>query len=141
ECSGVSPALREEHPGEGSIRVNTVAIIGGGFCGTMAAVNLARLTRSPLRIIVINAGSPLGRGVAYGTSQGEHLLNVAARNMSAFPDQPNHFLEWLGTRSEYNSVPEAALREQFLPRRTYGDYLQSLLFWYTKAPPNPAATV
>jgi uncharacterized NAD(P)/FAD-binding protein YdhS len=79
--------------------VKTVAIIGGGSCGTVAAVNLARLARHPLRIIVINRGNPLGRGVAYSTKHPDHFLNVAARNMSAFPDQPHQFVEWLGTRS------------------------------------------
>jgi uncharacterized NAD(P)/FAD-binding protein YdhS len=112
--------------------VKTVVIIGGGFSGTLTAVNLARLAKDPLRIVLINHGYPLGRGVAYSTKRAEHLLNVAARNMSAFPDQPNHFVDWLGTRSEYADVPEAALREQFLPRKVYGDYLQALLFWSGK---------
>jgi uncharacterized NAD(P)/FAD-binding protein YdhS len=118
-----------------------MAIIGGGFCGTVAAVNLARLAKKPLRIVVINQGSPLGRGVAYGTKQAEHLLNVAARNMSAFPDQPNHFLDWLGTRSEYADVPEAVLREQFVPRKIYGDYLRGLLHWHAKNAANPRARI
>jgi uncharacterized NAD(P)/FAD-binding protein YdhS len=117
--------------------VKTVAIIGGGFCGTAAAVNLARLAKDPLRIVLINHGSPLGRGVAYGTKQSEHLLNVPARNMSAFPDLPNHFVEWLGTRSEFADVPDAVVREQFVPRKIYGDYLQGLLFWHAKSPVNP----
>jgi uncharacterized NAD(P)/FAD-binding protein YdhS len=52
--------------------------------------------------------------------------------MSAFPDLPNHFVDWLGTRSEYADVPEAMLREQFVPRKVYGDYLQALLFWHGK---------
>ncbi len=118
-------------------QMKTVAIIGGGFSGTMTAVNLARLAKAPLRIVLINKGSPLGRGAAYGTKQSEHLLNVVARNMSAFPDQPNHFLEWLGTRAEYADVPETALRDQFMPRRTYGDYLHSLLFWHAKGLAKP----
>jgi uncharacterized NAD(P)/FAD-binding protein YdhS len=112
--------------------MKTVAIIGGGFSGTLTAVNLARRAKEPLRIVVINHGYPLGRGVAYSTKRAEHLLNVAARNMSAFPDQPNHFLDWLGTRSEYADVPEGVLREQFVPRKIYGDYLQALLFWHGK---------
>jgi len=121
--------------------MKAVAIVGGGFSGSMAAVNLTRLAKAPLRITVINHGSPLGRGVAYGTRQPEHLLNVAARNMSAFPDQPNHFVDWLGTRSEYADVPTAVLREEFLPRRLYGDYLQSLLFWHTKGLVNAKAQI
>jgi len=109
-----------------------IAVIGGGFSGTMTAVNLARLSAAPLRITLVNAGSPTGRGIAYGTRRPEHLLNVAARNMSALPDHPNHFLEWLRTRTEYADVPEAGLRETFLPRRVYGDYLRSLAQHYAR---------
>jgi len=53
--------------------------------------------------------------------------------MSALADQPDHFLEWLGTRSDFADVPAAELREQFVPRRVYGDYLQSLFLWYSSA--------
>lgn len=110
--------------------VETIAIIGGGFSGTMTAVNLARLSTRPLRVCLINSGHPTGRGVAYGTKRGEHLLNVAARNMSAFPDHPNHFLDWLRTRSEYSDLPDVVLREIFLPRRVYGDYVRSVSLTY-----------
>jgi uncharacterized NAD(P)/FAD-binding protein YdhS len=108
-------------------RSQHIAVIGGGFSGTLAAVNLARLGPGPLRITLVNHGALPGRGVAYGTRRPEHLLNVAARNMSAFPDHPNHLLEWLRTRTEYAGVPEAELRETYLPRRVYGDYVRGLL--------------
>lgn len=107
--------------------MKTIAIIGGGFSGTMTAVNLARLSDQRLRVVVINAKRPLGRGTAYGTTRREHLLNVAARNMSALPDLPSHFLDWLRSRSEFINTPDAELREMFAPRRLYGDYLRSLL--------------
>lgn len=110
--------------------MHTIAIIGGGFSGTMTAVNLARLCTRPLRVCLINSGHPAGRGVAYGTGRPEHLLNVAARNMSAFPDHPNHFLDWLRTRTEFTGLPDAVLRETFAPRRVYGDYLQAVLLSY-----------
>lgn len=112
-----------------------IAIIGGGFSGIMTAVNLARLSRRPLEVTVINKHYPTGRGVAYGTRRGEHLLNVAARNMSAFPDLPNHFLEWLRTRSDYDTVPEIELRERFVPRKVYGDYLCGLMQQHLQSPP------
>jgi uncharacterized NAD(P)/FAD-binding protein YdhS len=104
-----------------------ITIIGGGFSGMMTGVHLALLSRRPLRITLINHHRPLGLGVAYGTRRPEHLLNVAARNMSAFPDMPDHFLQWLGTRSEYAGVPEPELRERFIPRRIYGEYLRELM--------------
>jgi uncharacterized NAD(P)/FAD-binding protein YdhS len=90
-------------------------------------VNLARLSTRPLQVTLINCRRPAGRGVAYGTRRPEHLLNVAARNMSAFRDEPDHFLRWLRTRSEYDTMPEIELRERFIPRMVYGDYLRSIM--------------
>jgi uncharacterized NAD(P)/FAD-binding protein YdhS len=110
-----------------------VVIVGGGFCGTIVAVNLVRLTDAPLDVRLINHSYPLGRGVAYSTRHPEHLLNVVARNMSALADQPDHFVEWLGTRTEFSDKPPDALRECFVPRRVYGDYLQALLLWYARS--------
>ena len=107
--------------------MKTVAIIGGGFSGAMTAVNLARLSEEAMRVLIVNAGRPLGRGTAYGTLRSEHLLNVVARNMSALPDMPSHFVEWLGSRSDYCNMPESELREMFAPRRVYGDYVRGLL--------------
>lgn len=112
--------------------MKTIAMIGGGFSGTMTAVNLARFTKASLRAVIINCGFPTGRGVAYGTKRPEHLLNVVARNMSALADDPQHFVEWLRTHSEYADLPDAVLREMFIPRRIYGDYLRALLFTYSR---------
>src|SRR5271156_2931071 len=111
-----------------------IAIIGGGFSGVMTAVNLARLSRQPLNLTIINQRRPTARGVAYGTRRMEHLLNVAARNMSAFPDLPDHFLQWLRTRSEYDTVPDIELRERFIPRMIYGDYLRGLMHQHLQSP-------
>src|SRR5688572_16376124 len=108
------------------------AIIGGGFSGTMTAVNIARFSEVPLRVTVINQSYPAGRGVAYSTRRSEHLLNVVARNMSALPEHPNHFVEWLRTRTEFADTPDAELRETFMPRRIYGDYVRSLSLHYTR---------
>ena len=111
-----------------------ITIIGGGFSGIMTGVNLALLSQRPLHITVVNQHRPLGRGVAYGTRRPEHLLNVAARNMSAFPDMPDHFLQWLGARPEYAGVPDPELRERFIPRLIYGEYLRELMQEHLQAP-------
>ncbi len=111
--------------------MKTIIIIGAGFSGAITAVNLARLSTVPLHLIVIDKSDILCRGIAYHTRSGSHLLNVAARNMSALADQPNHFVEWLQTRSEYLDVPPAELREKFIPRRVYGDYIQGLFQAYS----------
>src|SRR5271154_6364825 len=114
-----------------------IAIIGGGFSGLMTAVNLARLSRRSLHLSIINQHRPTGRGVAFGSRRIEHLLNVAARNMSAFPDMPDHFLQWLRTRCEYATVPDIELRERFIPRMVYGDYLRSLMHQQLQSPAEP----
>ena len=50
-------------------------------------------------------------------------MNTRAGNMSVFPDDPGHFLDWLRGRPETSALDAAS----FVTRRTYGDYLQSLL--------------
>jgi uncharacterized NAD(P)/FAD-binding protein YdhS len=117
-----------------NVPVTRVAIVGGGFSGLMAAVNLARLSKRPLSLTLINCARPMGRGIAYSTARPEHLLNVAARNMSAFRDEPDHFLRWLRTRSEFENLPEIELRERFVSRMIYGDYLRSMMHHHLQSP-------
>jgi uncharacterized NAD(P)/FAD-binding protein YdhS len=96
-----------------------VAIVGSGFSGTMVAVQLARMGVE--RITLFERAREFARGVAYGTSCNRHLLNVPAGLMSALPDEPDHFLNWLRAR-EFDAQPST-----FVPRRTYGEYLGDLL--------------
>ena len=111
-------------PVSNSKRIRTVvdvAIIGGGFSGTVLAVQLLR--RAPaLSIGVIDKNSIPGRGLAYSTQYNCHLLNVPAGNMSALQDDPNHFLRW----ARANCGP-AVHPESFVPRMAYGRYIGSLL--------------
>ncbi len=100
----------------------SVAIVGGGFSGTLVAVHLARLAgSSPLRVILFEKGDRFARGLAFGTRCEHHLLNVPAGSISAFPDQPSHFLDWFRAQA-----PDAH-SGTFAPRRVYGDYLEEQL--------------
>ena len=71
-----------------------VAIIGGGFSGAILAAQLLRHSGPSLSVAVVEKTASVGRGLAYGTDCRSLLLNVRARNMSAFPDDPHHFLRW-----------------------------------------------
>lgn len=124
----------------GAVSPTRVVVVGGGFSGAMSAVNIARLSEVPLHVVVVSDGPSVGRGVAYGLRRPEYLLNVAARNMSAFPDVPEHFLQWLRTRSEFEPVPEVELRERFVPREIYGDYLRSIVQHHLQSPGDVTAT-
>ena len=59
-----------------------VVIVGSGYSGTMVAVHLARAQRG-LRVALIDRSKTFGRGVAYGTTDPKHLLNVPADQMGA----------------------------------------------------------
>ncbi|MGO8972073.1 MAG: FAD/NAD(P)-binding protein [Steroidobacteraceae bacterium] len=50
-------------------------------------------------IVLIERSTTVGLGLAYRTQNPNHLLNVRASNMSAFADDPAHFLRWLRARS------------------------------------------
>src|SRR5450755_1310549 len=77
-----------------------------------------------IRVTLIEKNPAIGRGIAYGTADPTHLLNVRAANMSAFADDPDHFWQWL----QANSLA-AADSDQFcfVSRQIYGRYIESLL--------------
>jgi uncharacterized NAD(P)/FAD-binding protein YdhS len=101
---------------------STVAIIGGGFSGSTLAAQLLRRSSGTVSVVLIERGARLGRGVAYGTQCVEHLLNVRARNMSAYSDDPEHFLEWARLNHDPGASPD-----DYLPRLVYGRYVASVL--------------
>ena len=93
-----------------------VAIIGAGFSGTMAAVQLARLG---IDVVLIGRGTQAGRGVAYSTEDPAHLLNIPAAKMSAWPDRPDDFVDVI---AEVGFGPE-----DYVPRMLFGQYLRRIL--------------
>src|SRR6478609_3388603 len=105
----------------------TVAIIGGGASGCLVAAQLLRQARRPQRILLFERTSEVGRGVAYGTDFPGHLLNVPAGRMSAFPDDPGHFLAWVAARLGQPGFPATVAAGDFLPRQLYGKYLRAML--------------
>ncbi|NDD00511.1 hypothetical protein EB083_07195, partial [bacterium] len=97
----------------------SIAIIGGGASGTLLAINLAKfanLSQSQVEITVYEPRQQLGEGVAYSTTDAQHLLNVPAIGMSAFIELPTHFRDWAGVGDG-----------DFVERRRYGVYLRETL--------------
>jgi uncharacterized NAD(P)/FAD-binding protein YdhS/glyoxylase-like metal-dependent hydrolase (beta-lactamase superfamily II) len=106
-------------------KTHTIVIIGGGFSGMMVAIHLLQNANTSLRIKLIERRMEVGKGVAYSTAVEEHLLNVPAGKMSAFPDQPDHFLTWLKQQEQYPNS-RSVTPTTFAPRSVYGDYLQTI---------------
>jgi uncharacterized NAD(P)/FAD-binding protein YdhS len=102
-----------------------IAVIGGGFAGSMLALQLARRAGAGSgrggEILLFDRGGSFGRGVAYATTNPRHLLNVPAGRMSALADDPDDFLCWL------RQTGHAVETGDFIGRGLYGDYLQARL--------------
>jgi uncharacterized NAD(P)/FAD-binding protein YdhS len=99
-----------------------VAIIGGGFSGANLAAALLRAGGQALSVVVIERQGERGRGVAYGTQCDGHLLNVRAESMSGREDDSLHFLRW--AKNNYDAAVEPG---DYVPRRLYGRYVESVL--------------
>jgi uncharacterized NAD(P)/FAD-binding protein YdhS len=115
---------RPKRPGDGE-RETAIAVIGAGFSGTLIALHLLR--RCPKNVVVhlIERNSRFGGGLAYSTGNPSHLLNVPAGRMSAFSDQPQHFVEWL--RHEGPEEQRGASETSFIQRTVFGRYVRHLL--------------
>ena len=100
-------------------RIESVAIVGGGFSGAMLA---ARLAEAGLASVLINRTAAFGLGVAYSTPFEGHLLNVRSGRMSALADRPDHLVRWLEA-----NAPEHADPDGFAPRKVFGRYVQARL--------------
>jgi uncharacterized NAD(P)/FAD-binding protein YdhS len=103
-------------------RTIDIAIVGGGFSGSMLAVQLIKQNQEfPLKIYLIEKNLSVGKGVAYSTHKPYHLLNVRADRMSAFPDQPDHFVNWL----KQKNIPLSP--SGHMPRKVFGEYIQDII--------------
>lgn len=97
-----------------------IAIIGGGISGTLVVLNCLKHSKLPLQISWFDKTNAFCKGLAYSTKQKDHLLNVRAANMSLFPDEPEHFVNWLATYYPLYTVKD------FVPRKLFGEYA-----WHT----------
>lgn len=109
--------------------MRTIAIVGAGYSGTALALNLYRQATHPLQIYLCEKRGAFGLGDAYSTPYAFHLLNVRTEDMSAFDDEPHHFMDWLAAQPDLMKYLDQteSLNQQFAPRLFYGKYLQAML--------------
>ncbi len=106
-----------------------IAVIGAGFSGVMTAIHLLWRCDPGERVYLVERGERVGPGLAYGTHNARHLVNVRAENMSAFADEPDHFVRWLeGLEPERRAeAGERTIAGTFARRSVFGAYVQELL--------------
>jgi uncharacterized NAD(P)/FAD-binding protein YdhS len=93
-----------------------VAIIGGGFSGTMVA---AQLARREIRSLLVEGGGRLAQGTAFSTDEAAHLLNIPASSMSAWPETPGDFARFVAA--------EGGSSGDYAQRRRFAGYLGDIL--------------
>ena len=103
-----------------------VIIVGGGASGTLLARHLLKQPAGAIRVTLIERRAEVGKGVAYDTTNAKHIVNVRASNMSAFQNDPGHFLRWMSSSgiAEQLPCPDPFC---FVPRSVYGHYLENLV--------------
>ncbi|WP_375463050.1 FAD/NAD(P)-binding protein [uncultured Methylobacterium sp.] len=118
----------ETEPARVNAKLLPVAVIGAGFSGTMAAIQLLARLAPHRGVLLCERAEQFGRGRAYATGNPDHLLNVRAANMSAYPDRPGHFADWLA-RLDERAEPGIRVTPAgtFAARGLYGQYLAELL--------------
>lgn len=109
--------------GAGTLRI---AIIGGGFTGTAAAIALLRHLPGPALIHIFEATGQLGGGIAYGAAAPCHLLNVRAKDITLDSGRQGDFLKWL--RQHHDKTDgggsDIEAHSDFLPRLILCRYAQ-----------------
>lgn len=105
-----------------------VAILGGGFCGAAAAFHLARDLGAGVEILVVEPRPGLGAGLAYGTEDPAHRINVPSSKMTLVSADLGHFDAWLDGPAAPPLDPEAVSGpDRFPQRRLFGAYVADCL--------------
>lgn len=106
-----------------------VVIVGGGYSGVSAAVQLVRKTQQPLDITIIESRSEAGPGLAYTTCDPSFRLNAHAGMHSIDIDDPAGLIRWCMAQGLPESDPECvAPNGQFFVRRMdFGRYLTAMV--------------
>jgi uncharacterized NAD(P)/FAD-binding protein YdhS len=109
-----------------SNKKTTVVIVGVGAVGVAMIDRLVNdicaTHTAPIRILAFEKSGHFGTGVAFQTDLKHVILNRTGLNMSASSLNPAHFADWLNQLG----YPDDS-QSSYLPRQTFGHYLQSTL--------------
>jgi len=106
-----------------------VVIVGGGFAGASAAVQLVRRSPVPLAVTIIDPAERAGRGLAYHAIDPDHRLNAPSFVHSLIPEDAWHFSRWCLTEGLLERDPAALSPDGclYFRRADFGRYLEETL--------------
>ena len=117
-----------------------ILIVGGGFSGATAAVQLVRKSIRPLAITLVEPRPRVGPGLAYSAVDPDHRLNGPVATHTVDPEDPGHLLRWCEATGVLQRDPGAFSDsgKPFLRRRDFGDYLAAAVQDHARH--NPSAS-
>ncbi|MGQ0621647.1 MAG: FAD/NAD(P)-binding protein [Panacagrimonas sp.] len=98
-------------------------VIGAGYAGAVTLADTLRLAPRGLSVAVLEPRAELGRGIAYSTTDDEHLLNTRAKRMSLVPGDDRHFTRWAQAHAQDLGWSGAIEDDSFAPRHWFGTYV------------------
>ena len=106
-----------------------IAIVGFGFCGIMVFGNIlkkisSQKSQNKIKFIIFEKNGADAVGAGFSNFNDNYILNVPAKKMSPFEDQPNDFLDFL--KKNYPAIYEKNGADGFVPRNVYGNFLKKL---------------
>lgn len=119
-----------------------VVIVGGGFSGAAAAVQLVRRSPAPLAVTIVEPRAEVGHGLAYSATDPDHRLNVPVERHALDPDDPGAFARWLAANDVLRDDPDARLPDGrvFARRRDFGRFVADTVRACTAPPGGPTIT-
>lgn len=109
--------------------VPRIVILGGGFAGAALAIHLLERARRPLDIVLVEPRVQPGHGLAYGTTEPAHRINVPSDKMILHRDRPGHFTGWLEAAGRRAADPqgEDGTGAHYSRRQDFGAYMAATL--------------
>lgn len=102
-----------------------ITIVGGGYSGAAAAVQLARAATAPLAVTLVEPRPEPGAGLAYSAEDPDHRLNGSPENHFIDPRDTGEFRRWCEREGLMAADPEALAPDgtPFVRRRAFGAFM------------------
>ncbi len=102
-----------------------MVIVGGGFSGAAAAIQLARAAASPLAITIVEPRATLGAGLAYSADDPDHRINGTIDSHLVDPADPGALRRWCERTGLLERDPEAVAPSGsiFIRRGDFGRFV------------------
>ena len=106
-------------------RIPRITIVGGGFSGASAAIQLLGRSAVPLGVTIVEPRANLGYGLAYSSDDPDHRLNGNLSVHLVDPQDPDAFSRWCVREQIATRDPEAVAADgsMFVRRREFGRFI------------------